>query len=535
MCGIVCYLNPEQDLASLNTEFQKGRNRGPEFSCIKELDPHTVVGFHRLAINGLTPQSNQPFQIDNMTLVCNGEIYNYRKLYQLCNAEPTTHSDCEIILHLYKKYGILQTLELLDGEFAFVLIDGDRLYAARDPYGVRPLYWYSNEHSIGFASEIKTLIGVHPDTIEHVVPGTYISCSLDINVGWSRVSVDESRAYFSPRHPTTFLRFENYSKALYDSLVQAVKKRVENTERPVACLLSGGLDSSLVAAIAASMVEVETYSIGLEGSEDLMYAQIVADHIGSKHTQILLTERDFCRAIPEVVRAIESYDTTTVRASIGNYLIGKHIAANSKCKVVLNGDGSDEVAGGYLYMQSCPDALEFDKETRRLLREIHAFDVLRSDKSISSHGLEPRTPFLDRDFVDTYLSIPPQIRFHVNQDEMEKYLIRRAFADSGLLPKEVLWRKKEAFSDGVSKHARSLYLILQEYADSFSFDAHCLARQVMHCPPKTKEQLYYRQLFEEAYPGQGNVVPHFWMPKYVTATDASARTLSEYQKSHATV
>ena len=237
-----------------------------------------------------------------------------------------------------------------------------------------------------------------------------------------------------------------------ESLSEAVRKRVNNTDREIACLLSGGLDSSLITALVKKMCpnkQLTTWSIGLKGSEDLKYARMVADHLGTVHNEIVVSEYDFLNCIESVIQAIESYDTTTVRASVGNWLISKYIKENSDCKVVFNGDGSDEVCGGYMYFHCAPDSIEFDKECKKLLKEIHFFDVLRSDRSISSHGLEARTPFLDANFVSTYLSIPANIRNHSENKCCEKYLLRRAF-DNGLLPKEVLWRTKEAFSDGVS-------------------------------------------------------------------------------------
>jgi len=340
----------------------------------------------------------------------------------------------------------------------------------------------------------------------------------------------------------------------YESIIQniqrylyaAVKKRTLVTERPIACLLSGGLDSSLITAIVNDCYKkysttdkpLETFSIGLAGSEDLKYARIVADYLGTNHTEILLTEQDFVDAIPEVICTIESYDTTTVRASIGNYLLGKYIAANSDAKVIFNGDGSDELCGGYLYMHAAPDAIEFDKECRRLLREIHAFDVLRSDKCISSHGLEPRTPFLDRTWVQYYLSIDPSLRFHKGNKQCEKFLLRSAFSEdnyldsngSALLPKCVLWRTKEAFSDGVSKTTRSLYEIIQEKVVSISASQDIFNVTYDHNAPDTDEKNYYRSIFESYYPGLGNVVPYFWMPRYVKAKDASARTLQIYNE-----
>jgi asparagine synthase (glutamine-hydrolysing) len=559
MCGIFALLNATSD-ANIHDCFQKGTARGPEYSALEPVGMKITMGFHRLAINGLHASANQPLRLGDRILICNGEIYNYRELYALLG--PTvvkqSESDCEIILHLYERYGMTETLALLDGEFAFVLLDQSAyvdqsvLYVARDPYGVRPLYHYAPKDSTeeGFASEMKMLTDLsESSTIEHVIPGTVSTYQLSTGVHptWSCI---DTRAYHLPR-PVSVSPFvghvddavlAQYCDQIHHALVCAVNKRLFTTERPVACLLSGGLDSSLVASIACNLHEsyaritgkrlppIETYSIGLADSEDLKYARQVADHIGSQHTEIVLSEQDFLDAIPEVIRAIESYDTTTVRASIGNYLLGKYIRANSNAKVILNGDGSDEVAGGYLYMHVCPDAIEFDRETRRLLREIHAFDVLRSDKSISSHGLEPRTPFLDRDWVDTYLSIPPDIRFHPGRRQCEKYLIRRAFSPaSGVhtvtgksyLPDTVLWRRKEAFSDGVSKTSRSLYVIIQEYTDQ---KEDIPTTTYAHNPPQTSEQRYYRAVFEEAYPSHGNVVPHFWMPKYVNARDASART-----------
>ena len=280
--------------------------------------------------------------------------------------------------------------------------------------------------------------------------------------------------------------------------------------------------------------QLETYSIGLAGSVDLKYAKIVADYLGTKHTEIVLTEADFLNAIPEVIEKIESYDTTSVRASIGNYLLGKYIRENSKAKVIFNGDGSDELTGGYLYFHKAPTSVEFDLECRRLLDDIHLYDVLRSDKCISTHGLEPRTPFLDREWVQTYLSIPAEIRFHAGNEQCEKHLLRASFSNytdilgRPLLPNEVLWRTKEAFSDGVSKTTRSLYEIIQEHISNHFVSSEKIYE---HLSPNTLEQEYYREIFEEKYTGLGRIVPYFWMPRFIEgATAASARTLDIYKK-----
>jgi asparagine synthase (glutamine-hydrolysing) len=313
-------------------------------------------------------------------------------------------------------------------------------------------------------------------------------------------------------------------------------------------LLSGGLDSSLIAALVSNYYKknnistpLETYSIGLQESEDLKYAKIVAEWIESKHTEIIVSEKDMFDAIPEVIYAIESYDTTTVRASIGNYLLGKYISKNSDAKVIFNGDGSDELFGGYLYMNNCPDDIEFDKETRRLLKDIYLFDVLRSDKSISSHGLEPRTPFLDRSFVNLVLSLPPYYRNHKNFDATEKYILRKGFChnnlcynykpilnhkDNQLLPDSILFRKKEAFSDGVSSKGRSLYLILQEF---ISVQLNIEENTNKYKPCIETEKYYYKKIFEGYYPNCSHILPYFWMPKYTDAKDPSARTLNIYK------
>jgi asparagine synthase (glutamine-hydrolysing) len=574
MCGIFALLNYESTFTRkyVVQQFNKGRSRGPENSYFDNVGKKISFGFHRLAINGLNPESNQPLVKGDITLICNGEIYNYKELYSVMyesdkSVIPRTQSDCEVILWLYERYGIEQTLQMLDGVFAFALIDNSIsldesvLYIARDPYGVRPLYCMHQipdvmdnivrgfDSVIGFASELKSLSGFAIDasyTIQQFAPGTYSKYVLSNKVCSEWMPSQKNIVYHRTSFPNMLYHdvgeqhMKEALQGIQKYLVHAVEKRCSTTERPIACLLSGGLDSSLIASIVNDyhkrngLPRLETYSIGLAQSTDLRYARIVADYLGTNHTEIILTEQEFCDAIPEVIYAIESYDTTTVRASIGNYLLGKYIASHSEAKVIFNGDGSDELLGGYLYMHSAPDAIEFDRECRRLLSDIHAFDVLRSDKSISSHGLEPRTPFLDREWTQFYLSISHRIRH--SPGFIEKHLLRCAFSKNRYvtsegfpyLPEEVLWRRKEAFSDGVSGHERSLYQVLQEYCSNMQpslTDANAVKTNV----PKTDEQVYYRSLFESFYPGHGEVVPYFWMPRYVNATDASARTLAEYE------
>ena len=578
MCGIFCILNGEKNNQQFYKEqFIKGATRGPEDS--KFVSFHNVfLGFHRLAINGVDSISNQPFNINNIVLICNGEIYNYKYLYELMDIQPTTNSDCEVIIHLYLKYGMEQTLQMLDGVFSFVLYDlrletkqganlDNFIYFARDPYGVRPLYLLKSNYTFGCASELKCLHEflkidkksgcINNFTIEQFEPGTFSTYKLSGLACSKWNALKENQRYIAPSFPHNLnyynsymdstIETEKYEKNIVKYLCDAVKKRCLNTERPIACLLSGGLDSSLITALVNHFYKmeygldktIETYSIGLRGSEDLKYAKIVADYLGTKHTEIVVTEKEMFEAIPQVICAIESYDTTSVRASIGNYLLGKYISKNSDAKVIFNGDGSDELSGGYLYMKNCPDCIEFDCETRRLLKDIHLFDVLRSDKCISSHGLEPRTPFLDKTFVNYYLSIPQKERFELNKI-IEKFFIRNSFTHANfedvygkqILPDEILWRKKEAFSDGVSSKGRSLYTILQEYISTTSKLEHYYEENVINKYPICieTEKFYYKNLFDSYYPHCDNIVPYFWMPRYTNATDPSARTLEFYEK-----
>lgn len=552
MCGIFFIFNQHllphsQD--EIRQSFMKGRSRGPDNSNISFHDEY-IVGFHRLAINGLESDSNQPIKKDKVTLICNGEIYNYKKLYEYLKITPDTHSDCEIIIDMYIKKGIEYTVRCLDGVFAFVIIDErneDPLYyVGRDVFGVRPLFKLSDYEGniVGFSSDMKSIIDLKQNDmkIDHYEPNT-VSMYEYTDKSWNKtVSLQNSFTFYrenilvTDMFDTSLEKTIDHVKYLF---LQSVKKRIENTERKVVCLLSGGLDSSLVASIASKYLKnIETFSIGLDGSEDLKYAKIVSNFIGSKHHEIVVDEKTFFDSIKEVISNIESYDTTTIRASVGNYLVSKYISENSDAKVVLNGDGSDELMGGYLYMHKCPDNISFDEETIRLLRNIHKYDVLRSDKSISSNGLEPRTPFLDRNFTSYYLSIPIELRNHNNtigySENIEKYLIRKAFDDGTYLPKEVLWRRKEAFSDGVSSKKRSWYQIIDElvskHFENKKIDTNSLFSKYAFYknPPTTLEQLYYRDIFESMYPNCQDVINEFWMPRFVNAKDSSARTLDIY-------
>ena len=511
MCGILCIcgstsLNALKSLETLE-------KRGPEGTILQKLN-NVTMGFTRLAINGLTYRGMQPFSYKDMMVVCNGEIYNHRDLAKEYSID-IGGSDCEILLPLFEKLNkdIYALARSLDGVFAIVIYDGTSLYIARDPYGVRPLYYGKDANTFCVASEIKALIGctdIKPFPPGYV--GTYKNHELVL----------------TKYHSIPYLKNPNYSMigvaadGVRRALDVAVRKRMM-TDRPIAALLSGGLDSSLIAALVQQELliknkRLETFSIGFEGSPDLKYARIVADYIGSKHHEIVCTPQQFFDAIPFVIRDIECCDITTVRASVGNWLVAKAVKERSDCKVVFNGDGSDEVFGSYLYFQNAPNDMAFELECDRLLKDIHHFDVLRSDRCISSHGLEPRTPFLDKAFVAVAKSVPTKFR-------KEKLVLRKAFEER-VLPPEVLWRKKEAFSDGVSSESKSWFTEIQDRVPPIAPPDSVLKEMYPKLTPKTPESVYYRELYEHHYGVP--LTPYFWMPKWTNATDPSARTLTIY-------
>lgn len=577
MCGIFAVINntglqtpaasaaePRSDVipeSRLREAFARGAGRGPEHSVFTQLSPLVTLGFHRLAINGLNSGANQPLTCGNLTLICNGEIYNYKALKKIHGLKTSTDSDCEVILHLYREFGMDKTLQLLNGVFAFVLIETirglnnvspqlTRVWCARDNYGVRPMFHLAKRNGAHlFASELKQVCDFYTqgDTLGQFSPGTAAmllyrhksaAAAAEVELVEQRTLLHR-RMELPWRSEASSLGIEDHMRNINKALRAAVARRVANTDRQIACLLSGGLDSSLITALVASCVPdpstLETYSIGLAGGEDLRYARQVAEFLGTNHTEIVVTEAEFFDAIGTVIGAIESYDTTTVRASVGNYLIGKYISEHSDAKVIFNGDGSDEVAGGYMYFHYAPDDAAFDQECRRLLKSIHYFDVLRSDRCISCHGLEPRTPFLDKMFVANYLNVPVALRNHTNEKHCEKYLLRKAFADDNLLPDQVLWRTKEAFSDGVSSQKKSWHTIIKSKIKGLMGvdDSQQIVEQKQDAGSGsgglTLEKKYYQTMFRNLFGNIDFVIPYYWMPAFTTETgDCSARELKVY-------
>ncbi len=494
------------------------KSRGPEGAALL-IRNNVQLGFTRLAINDISKNGMQPMTSGELSWICNGEVYNYKKLAKRHNIELKSGSDCEIIGPLIEKIGTKQFFRSLDGVFAMVIATPTKVIVGRDPYGIRPLFIGYSANLISFASEMKALPDC--DIVMVFPPGNYMEIDL------KTMSSTFVQYHFIPFIKST--DYSNVSKAhsgILRGLLSAVAKRLM-TDRPMAALLSGGLDSSLIAGIVQLNLKLlgcsplKTFSIGFEGSEDLRCARLVANHIKSDHTEIVMTPDDFFNAIPSVIRDIESFDITTVRASVGNWLLGREIKKRTNCKVVFNGDGSDELFGGYKYFHRCQTDEDFESEIEHLLENINTFDVLRSDRCISSHGLEPRTPFLDKEFVALVRSIPTEYLRPTNN--CEKSILRAAFSVTDLLPPEILWRKKEAFSDGVSGSVSWYEICKQKAEELYGVWDETL---YTYLPPKTAEAFYYRTLFEEYYPGKSSVIPYFWMPKWCPETDdPSARTL----------
>jgi len=539
MCGIYCVLcHPKKSIISSYLNCSESLSaRGPD-ECKQYDDSSIHMDFYRLAINGVS-NGSQPMIYEKYILICNGEIYNHKELETLIDYTPTTQSDCEIILLLFKKFGIEKTCSLLDGVFAFVIWNTEKkiLYCGRDRFGVRPLYYSIDNGIIQIGSEMKGMnTSLETINISHFPPGHYMTLSSNLN--------DfnyEIKPYYLYIWNENILLKNNYEQVLTDInkfLHASVKKRMM-TERPIGCLLSGGLDSSLIAGLVRYYLpkdkQLRTFSIGFEGSPDLKYARIVANYLQSDHHEFLVKPEEFLEHIDEVIKITETYDITSIRASVGNYLVCKKIKEYNQTQekenqsiVIFNGDGADEVAGGYLYHRNAPSNLDFHFESVNLLKEIHNFDVLRSDRSCSDNGLEPRTPFLDRDFVNFYMSIP--IEYRRNNDKQEKYLIREAFRYDSLIPSEVLFRKKEAFSDGVSIKEKSWWEIIHEYLDDkvkvpLNIDPFPFSSSLV-----TKEAFYYYKVFINLYGYQHNVIPHYWLPKWSgNVTNPSARVLTDYK------
>lgn len=521
MCSIMGYCGNSAAFSAFQKGFMETISRGPDDSRIVDTG-NGFLGFHRLAIMGLTPSGMQPFSMNGSYVVCNGEIYGFEKFKKELSKKYAfeSESDCEILLPLYKEYGI-DMFAMLDAEFACIIYDGEtgEYIAARDPIGIRPLYYgYDKEGVIIFASEAKNLVGL-TESIMPFPPGHYYKggefiCYCDI----AKVDTVSNDG------------LETVCKKIHDKLVAGVEKRLV-ADAKVGFLLSGGLDSSLVCAIAAkkSSEPIKTFAIGMsEDAIDLKYAKQVADYIGSDHKEIIITKDEVLSNLEAVIHMLGTFDITTIRASMGMYLICKAIHEQSDIRVLLTGEISDELFG-YKYTDFAPNAVAFQEEAEKRIRELHMYDVLRADRCISVNSLEARVPFGDLDFVKYVMSVDPELK--LNKYGKGKYLLRHAFEEGDYLPKEILWREKAAFSDAVG---HSMVDYLKAYANDFYTDREyeALCKKYSHATPFTKESLLYREIFEKYYPEQGQMIVDFWMPNKswegCNVSDPSARVLANY-------
>jgi asparagine synthase (glutamine-hydrolysing) len=516
------YCDADASMEEFQKGFEKSVARGPDMSAVVQTGGG-LLGFHRLAIMGLHPEGMQPFVRDGSYVVCNGELYGFAALKRELEGKGysfVSESDCELILPLWFEHGV-DMFPLLDAEFAMVLYDGrtKEFVAARDPIGIRPLFYgYARKGAILFASEARCLVGlcekVTPFPPGHYWKGGEFVCYNDV-ARVEAVCRDD---------------LDTVCKNIRDKLIAGVRKRLV-ADAKVGFLLSGGLDSSLVCAIAAreSAEPIRTFAIGMDvDAIDLKYAREVAEFIGSEHTEVIISKDDVLAALEPVVSILGTYDITTIRASIGMYLVCKAIREQTDLRVLLTGEISDELFG-YKYTDFAPSAAEFQKEAEKRLRELYMYDVLRADRCIADNSIEARVPFGDLDFVKYVMAIDPEKK--LNTYGKGKYLLRHAFEADRLLPESILWREKAAFSDAVG---HSMVDDLKAYAEQYYTDAEYQVRRMRydHARPFTKESLLYRELFEKYYPGQAEMVVDFWMPNKSWAgcdvNDPSARVLSNY-------
>jgi asparagine synthase (glutamine-hydrolysing) len=569
MCGIWTYielLKHTMNFDKLYQDFMAIQPRGPDMSSFQMIK-NVMVGFHRLAIMDISFHANQPYIMEDgertIVFVCNGEIYNFKDLIRNHQLEIPNNSDCMTIPKLYIKYApyspssptyLQRFVDLfkydVKGEFAFILFEFDNLQnlkqvvAGRDQIGIRPLYYHeptTNSKALMFSSELKGMCSFE-DKVKEFQPGTIYEINFD-NFGL----IKSTETYnFETVSDTRVCELSNitddmeqyYLTKIRNAVINSVKRRLI-ADRPKAFLLSGGVDSSLVASISSKLLgqPINTYCCGMNDGTDMFYARQVAKHIGSNHKEVFFTEEEGLQAIKDVIYTIESWDTTTVRASVGQYLVCKYIGANTDARVVLVGEGPDEVCSSYLFNYYAPTAQDLHQCAKEYVKEIHMYDGRRADRCISRWGLEGRIALLDPEFIKAYWELPEEWRMPTYKG-IEKWWLRKAFEGTGILPESVLWRKKEAFSDGVSSKEKSWYQIIQDYINTEVSDEEFLNNK-WKCP--TKEAYYYMKIFVELFEEKRmEIIPHYWQAKFkedgsvvdfyesFSYSDPSARTLQIY-------
>lgn len=520
MCGLVVSTDPKTDRKAFELSLARLSDRGPDASRIIEVGDG-LMGFARLSIMDLSDSGMQPFVRDGYSVVCNGELYDFRKVKKELEKKYTfiSDSDCELLIPLFEEYGV-DMFSKLDAEYAMAMYSNETGWiASRDPIGIRPLFYgYTEDGKICFGSTAASLQPIAKD-ITPFPPGTYYKDGKFIP--YTKIFEAEKEIKVSE---------EEAEKKIHDLLIDAVVKRMD-ADAKCGYLLSGGLDSSLVCAIAQKHSDkpIKTFSIGMETDAiDLKYARKVADYIGSDHTEFIITEQDVLEALEVVIHILGTWDITTIRASMGMYLLCKKIHETTDIKVLLTGEVSDEIFG-YKYTDFAPSPEAFQKEAEKRVKELYEYDVLRADRCISSNSMEGRVPFGDLAFVRYVMSIDPSIK--MNNHNMGKYLLRAAFKDDHLLPEEILFRDKAAFSDAVG---HSLVNDLKTYAEKeYSESDYEEKRKAFDWKtPFTKESLLYREIFEKFYPSMDKMISDYWMPNKewqgCDVNDPSARYLSNY-------
>lgn len=588
MCGIWFYLSKYLSGKAVSKErlfskFCSISDRGPDYHDFREIAPGTFFGFHRLSIMDVSTHGHQPFTFEDDThsyvLICNGEIYEHRHLREKYDLHVDSESDCAVLLPLYIKLGIRKLLsEILHSEFAFVVYQYEKatgiqtVTMARDPFGVRPLF-YSPEMTddIMACSELKGLMSLSPN-IQQFPPSHFVEYVLQQRDSptYEVLKVTTER-YYDIRERVASLPMirtdDDAVVAIRKALIEAVRLRMF-ADRPMCALVSGGVDSSLVFCILCKLLyddhcckhpnmvdtmaktRIYAFTIGIVDStsgelaegEDLKHAREVIRFLKSKYadrldivfTEINKTYDEMWAEHVNTAYAIESFDVTTNRASIGQYTVCKEIRKTTDCKVVFNGDGSDEIFGGYLCFADAPSPSEFQEGTFKLIEEIHFFDVTRSDRGTSDNGLEGRVPFLDVGIVEVAASIDPSLKMHTSE-RREKYLLRKAFDGMDLIPSSVLWRKKEAFSDGISskKAGMSWFEYIKDKTSRATFDP-TPYMSASYMPAPTVEAAYFRHLFVTMFGDEYcRCVPHYWIPLFKDAPsgyyEPSARALEQYK------
>lgn len=561
MCGIWSYIQVKRknvDTVKLFQDFMNLKNRGPDSSHF-QIYNNIIIGFHRLGIIDPKYSSDMPFILedDNRTVIfiANAEIYNYKEIIEKYNLLSDVKNDCFVIPQIYMnmlKNGKGNDFnsfikEEIQGELSFILFEFDRLknlkkvIIAKDEVGIRPLYYNPNPtDALLFTSEIKGTMSFQGD-LKEFPPGHIFTYTFD---ELENIKCDKYNYSSIYDVITKDLPEEEHLINVQKAVLNSVRRRL-NADKPFAFLLSGGVDSSLVAAISAKILgkPIRTFCCSIKGEDgkgvgtDLKYARMVAEHIGSAHTEVLFTPEEGLAAIPDVIRTIESWDTTTIRASVVQYMVCKYISEHTDCKVVMVGEGIDELASSYLFNWYAPNGEALHTCAKEYIKKIHYFDVKRADRCIAGYGLEGRVPFLDTELIKTYWNIPPEKRMPTYKN-MEKWVLRKAFDSTNILPKDVLWRTKAAQSDACSSEERSWFSIIQEWVEDKVTNEELLVAKdkYPYCTPTTKEAYYYRKIFCEIFgENRQEIIPHFWLPKWtangqevIEYVDPSARTLSIY-------